>query len=96
MGDTDADRPKRIVVRTPTLTGRTTAGGVRSVLVEVQPQQDHQEGDTNNWARGIQEAVLDVVAGEEHGKGCEHEDTANQISVTADMERCRRQCNSRK
>ena len=54
------------------------------MLIEVQPQQDQQEGDTDNWARCVQEAVLDVVAGKECGKGDEHENTVNQISATGD------------
>ena len=80
-GDIDADRLKREVGGNPSLAGRTIADVVRFVFVEVQPQLDQHEGNTDDWARSIHKGVLDVITGKERGEGDCHEDTVDQVSA---------------
>ena len=61
--DIDADRLKRVIGGNPSLAGRTLADVVRFVFVEVQPQLDQHERNTDDWAPSIQNGVFDVVTG---------------------------------
>ena len=77
LSDADANRQKGVTVdRSPTPTDRIAAGASgRPVFVEVRAQQEQQEGNTNDRARGVQKGVLDVGTREECGKGGRREDT---------------------
>ena len=75
LSDADTNRQKGVTVdRNPTPTDRIAAGGGRPVFFEVRAQQDQQEGNTNDRARGVQKGVLDVGTREECGKGDRHRD----------------------
>lgn len=84
--DADVDRSQRVVGGSSPLADRIPANGARFVLVEVQSQQDQQEGNANDWACSVQEGILDVVTGQECGEGDCHEEAIDQISVIVDLE----------
>ena len=81
LRDADVDRPKGVVGENPPFVDRVPADAARLALVEVQPQQDQQEGNADNWARSIHKSILDVITGKECGEGDCHEDTVDQVSA---------------
>ena len=60
LSGVDVDRPKGIGTLGPALARRATAVDGRSGFVQVQPQQDQDEGDTNDRARSVQKGILNV------------------------------------
>ena len=83
----DANRLEGVDGLSPALTATVTTGNDRCGVVGAQAQQDQNEGNADDWARGVHNGVLDILLRKECTKGGRHENPVDKVRAITNGEK---------